>query len=101
MQTGGIGMWIRSQDKKVLVKAICVRMYQNYYKSIEEWGKFRISATADGIGYEDIGEYETEERALEVMDAVQNFLAYGVNREEPQSNGMTMISYLTFEMPKE
>lgn len=53
-------MWIRSQDRKTLVNASDLRIY-------EEHKGFSICARIDVLGY-----YSTEEKAMKVMDMIQN-----------------------------
>lgn len=53
-------MWIRSQDRKTLVNASDFRIY-------EEHKGFSICARIDVLGY-----YSTEEKAMKVMDMIQN-----------------------------
>ncbi len=59
-------LWIRSQDKKYLIK--CDRLYINKSDNgIKKSYKIKIDFT-------DLGIYETEKRALEVLDEIQNIL---------------------------
>ena len=56
-------LWIRSQDKRLLIKVYNVFLNANYDNK-------RIS-TYDGDSNTTLGEYKTKERALEVLDEVQ------------------------------
>ena len=56
-------LWIRSQDKMNLVKVYNVFLNANYDNK-------RIS-TYDGDSNTTLGEYKTKERALEVLDEIQ------------------------------
>ena len=58
-------VWIRSQDRKTLVDASDFRIY-------EEHKGFSICARIDVLGY-----YSTEEKAMKVMDGIQNCLCRG------------------------
>lgn len=58
-------MWIRSQDKRILQKVDNIFLDANY-------GNKRIS-TYDGNNTE-LGTYKTKERALEVLDMIENAL---------------------------
>lgn len=58
-------MWIRSQDKRILQKVDNIFLDANY-------GNKRIS-TYDGNNTE-LGTYKTKERALEVLDMIENTL---------------------------
>lgn len=58
-------LWIRSQDKRLLQKVDNIFLDANYENK-------RIS-TYDGDNTE-LGTYETKERALKVLDDIQNFI---------------------------
>lgn len=58
-------LWIRSQDKRILQKVDNIFLDANYENK-------RIS-TYDGNNTE-LGTYKTKERALEVLDEIQNIL---------------------------
>lgn len=66
-------LWIRSQDKMNLVKInqICVS-YQNNNQIIANYVPDFIGT--QGEYYENLGIYKTKERALEVLDEIQNFI---------------------------
>lgn len=107
-------MWIRSQNRKGLIEAICITCSgcDNKY-----------TLYADAIGFEDyvLGTYPTESRALEVLDEIQKHVVGKVvipntwstgNLETYIKNGLIIpeiafqeprIQYLptVYEMPKE
>lgn len=57
-------LWIRSQDKRILQKVDNIYLNANYDN--------RRICTNDSRDYEsDLGEYKTKERALEVLDEIQ------------------------------
>jgi uncharacterized protein (UPF0264 family) len=58
-------MWIRSQDKKDLIDASFFEI--DSYKEI-------LASTATVCDYMRIGLYETEKRALQVLDEIQQFI---------------------------
>ena len=60
-------LWIRSQDKRKLVKS----GYLTIFLSDTNW--FIYSDTATGEPFE-IGKYKTEERALEVLDEINEHI---------------------------
>jgi len=63
-------MWIRSQDREMLIKAVCI------YLGSEKHEKDCICASsADGNKWY-IGRYSTREKALKVLDEIQKFI-YG------------------------
>jgi|GEM_PF-1439475 len=54
-------MWIRSQDKKILIKAICIYLC----------GENHICASSVEGDRWYIGKYSSEEKALKVLDMIQ------------------------------
>lgn len=58
-------LWVRSQDKRILQKVDNIFLDANYENK-------RIS-TYDGDNVE-LGTYKTKERAIEVLDEIQNIL---------------------------
>ena len=68
-------LWIRSQDKEKLLKANDIGISNN---AINEGGSikfkgYKIVGYFDkNTEYELLGTYETKERALEVLDEIQN-----------------------------
>lgn len=58
-----MNLWIRSQDKRILIKVDNVFLNANYDNK-------RIS-TYDGDSNTTLGEYKTKERALEVLDEIE------------------------------
>lgn len=60
-----MNLWVRSQDKRILQKVDNIFLDANYENK-------RIS-TYDGESIE-LGTYETEERALQVLDEIQNYI---------------------------
>ncbi|MBV4423442.1 hypothetical protein [Clostridium tyrobutyricum] len=67
-------MWVRSQDKYSLVKANRLLIVETAYVAKFNKG-YRIinqyKCTNDSDDYDILGEYETEKRALEVLDNMQ------------------------------
>ena len=65
-------LWIRNQTKIVLIKTndICIRSVL-HKKDIDDKGKLVWQILANN---EIVAEYCTKERALEVLDEIQNFL---------------------------
>ena len=68
-------LWIRSQDKKVLKKINDIEIdyldfeKYHYVKDIESKGEYSIRGNG-----ETLGQYETEERALEVLNEIQKLI---------------------------
>lgn len=78
-----MGIWVRSQDKRRLINAnnLSVRHMSIY--------------TYDIIGKEIyLGSYKTEERAIEILNDIQNILM-NIN---PSAMGKSIVVY---EMPQE
>ena len=73
-------LWIRSQDKGTLLKADNVNVYQ-YDESAGLGNDWHIFA-----GEHEIGIYKTKERALKVLDAIQNILQPIIYTHEPEIN---------------
>ena len=90
-------MWIRSQDRKILINASDLRIH-------EERKGFYICSRIDVLGT-----YSTEEKAMKVMDGIQDFLYKGTksyHSVEPVSviNGFTPYKIErehVFQMPKD
>lgn len=84
-----MNLWVRSQDKNKLVP-INDELYIPNSRTGEDFGIF----------YKDkmLGYYKTKERALEVLDEIQNMLYIGLHTNNNQLAGTTSIVY---EMPKE
>lgn len=76
-------IWIRSQDKRILQEVDNIYLDANYEDK-------RI-ITYDGH-YTELGTYETKERAIEILDKIQDLLqnAYVVNSNR-----------IVYQMPKE
>lgn len=85
-------LWIRSQDKIKLVKV-------NYVYIIESNGHFTIYGETIASG-PIIGIYKTKERALEVLDEIQEFKKE-LNKVMLYSNVPFGNFEDTYEMPKE
>lgn len=59
-------MFIRSQNKEILIDANTIYLDSSIKNS------YRINALSNAAPYFMIGEYSTEEKALKVMDMIQN-----------------------------
>lgn len=81
-------LWIRSQNKLNLTKVNSVIIDYNYQKKI-------VANYMEFNGDEDyvpLGEYDTEERALEVLDEIQDLM---------RSLSDSDLKIIQYEMPKE
>ena len=81
-------MWIRSQDRKMLIKVIEV-FVNNYEPSVVGLNEGRVDSA------EVLGKYATRERAIEVLDEIQQFI---IDCHQCQNDKMFSPIY---EMPKE
>lgn len=93
-------MWIRSQNRKVLINAQMLdindtRIFVSNGQKIEKSGIC-------------VGKYESEERAIEVLDEIQNEISNCVEfahttESLPKSEGNisnTSTSYIVYQMPE-
>ena len=71
-------MWIRSQNEKILMNCDRINIHEN----------FICALTSNGLSV-DIGNYETNERAMEVLDLIH------------YNNDFIETRDYTFQMPKE
>ena len=89
-------LWIRSQDKTKLVKVNYVYVIENKINSFSIYGETIDSGPI-------IGRYETKERALEVLDEIQDeligsdFMPIEKNEEVVLTCGSARI----YEMPED
>lgn len=98
-------LWIRSQDRTKLVKADNI----SYMDTAEDYKKEFHSLWNDCKGI--LGTYKTKERALEVLDEIQNAILGILSLEDieeqkiKQYTGFACLSKVTnclvYEMPKE
>lgn len=75
-------LWIRSQDKTILLK--CENAFLDDLDETEIRTKEFI-----------IGQYKSKERAIEVLDEIQNIL------EQILDPNITILPIFVYEMPKE
>lgn len=86
-------LWIRSQDKKDL---ICTRRIYVHENTIR-------TNVYEAIGFAILGEYETKERALEILDEIQDELISSdfMPIEKNEEVVLTCGSARIYEMPEE
>lgn len=75
-------LWIRSQDRRILAKIETINV--DYRKQNVIIANYK-QLNRDDEDYLLLGKYDTSERALEVLDKIQNELS----------------NYVVYEMPKE
>lgn len=99
-------LWIRSQDKEILVK---VEYLEYFYKKVHYANEEKPREEHHNIGtyisneqFIILGEYKTEQRALEVLDEIQrkiNLINLGHDFGSPMID-LKNPTYI-YEMPKE
>lgn len=70
-------LWIRSQDKRKLLKCNDIAVEQNMIdlKEIIKFEGYKIVGYFDkNTEYETLGIYDTEDRALEVLDEINEYI---------------------------
>ena len=83
-------LWIRSQNKLSLTKVNSVVIdYNNQKKLVANYMEFNGSED-----YTPLGEYDTEERALEVLDEIQNILKPQLLVRRNDDNGKELLGAL-------
>lgn len=81
-------LWIRSQDREFLRKINTIGIVEDRnFWSIDE--NLTVS----------FGKYKTKERALEILDEIQNILYSGLHATN--NNQLAGTSTFVYEMPKE
>lgn len=96
-----IELWTRSQDRLRLVKTTDICIDYNNQKSLIANCRNLSNGKDD---YFPLGEYDTKERALEVLDEIQNLLKpqeYEIENGNGYYTKSTNISTYVYEMPKE
>lgn len=101
-------LWIRSQDRMDLVKVNQINInYSNSKQIIANYIPDFVGT--QGESYELLGDYESKERALEVLDEIQSFIANNYESELPSycnnmiANGKIVLKTrkIVYDMPKE
>lgn len=74
-------LWIRSQDREKLVKCNDIAIKSFLYNEIpkDEWCHSIVGYFDKETEYEILGSYKTKERALEILDEIQNKLTLDCN----------------------
>lgn len=88
-------MWIRSQDKRILVDVECIYSGNGL---IHE--KFEIMGAPSSGTISLLGKYKSEERALEVLDLIQRKLIQGTKFDSTNRNKRVTKEFV-FKMPEE
>ena len=93
-----MNLWIRSQDKEDLVECKNIGLaYLGKYGFVDKIGdierkKFYICEFTDTT-HTTLGKYETKERALEVLDEIQNILfpKFKIDTSSIKENGHSWV----------
>lgn len=86
-------LWIRTQDRKKLVLINTLAIAENTSRSILGFG-------IDGHVKVELGDYDTEERTLEVLDEIQELLEPVHIADISKKEGIIGANIL-YEMPEE
>ena len=87
-------MWVRSQDKRKLCKVNCCAITQFSNGSLDIW-------TTKDNQYIRLGQYSTEEKALKVLDQLQQKVALAeLLKTLPEGHVSSSLAFV-YEMPQE
>ena len=86
-------LWIRSQDKNSLTKVSNLSLQEIKHPVRHDVEYYGIGTYYDNLQM--LGKYTTQERALEVLDEIQNFI------ERKDFEGNRYYEGKIYEMPKE
>lgn len=96
-------LWVRSQDRMNLIKVNQIGI--NYHNNKQIIGNYQPELFENsGEYYEELGNYSSKERAIEVLDEIQNFIEkQGTSDAQTNEVGaITNIKYYgrVYEMPQ-
>ena len=109
-------VWVRSQDKEKFLPIRGLRYKREEYKKTNEFGAFAeetqlfcdYDIVVKNYIYSDyyvdiLGEYETKERCLEIIDEIQWLVSNNGSTEDRISAKFSGIqnNFIVYEMPKE
>ena len=100
-----MNLWVRSQDKEKLLKCNDIAISNNMINEREsiKFKGYKIVGYFDkNTEYEILGTYKTKERAIEILDEVQNKL--NIRHCDDVGTQFILINEMTpviYEMPKE
>ena len=97
-------LWVRSQDKMNLVKIKQINIdYQNNKQIIANYEPEQYENSS--CFYELLGTYKTKERALEILDEIQNLMLKGAFAKKENGLGEVLDyipnNLIIYQMPKE
>ena len=94
-------LWIRSTAKTNLLQArfLTIMEGKTFYKENEwEYEGYTICNVALNGNYELLGTYKTKERAIEVLDEIQNMLYGGL--KATNNNQLAGTTSIVYQMPE-
>ena len=86
-------LWIRSQDKENLIQP--TRLFIAFDKNIATWDRNIMI---------DLGTYKSKERALEVLDEIQNIFSLKIENKSYEEADLILKAKMLdscYQMPKE
>lgn len=103
-----MNLWIRSQDREKLISCNDIVINNHRYDTMNEHGNrimyfkgYEIIGYFDkNTEYEILGTYETKERALEILDEIQELLESVHITDISKKEGIVGAN-IFYEMPKE
>lgn len=99
-------LWIRSQDREKLVKCNDIAIKSFLYNEIpkDEWCHSIVGYFDKETEYEILGSYKTKERALEILDEIQNIFSLKIENKSYNEADLFLKAKMLdscYEMPKE
>lgn len=89
-------MWIRSQDKKILIDAKSVYIYEQ-----SKCPSYRIGVITNSNVVE-IGQYNKESTALDVLDEIERHIVQSyLHKRHKTTRCLANAEDVVFEMPKD
>lgn len=95
-----MGLWIRSQDKKVLLEINDIEVFKSTSGEGQIYG-CSISRKAENAVI--LGQYKTEERAMKVVDEIHKLILYAEHYLHSGVNayGCQHADYAVYQMPEQ
>jgi len=90
-----MGIWIRSQDKKCLVKT------QESWITKGKSGEFIINISNNSFKWYTVGIYSTKEKAITVLDMIQKQIEMPIHRIDAINGEISSHKDKIFQMPQD
>lgn len=91
-----VSLWIRNQSKDELVKCSRIKIKENFETKDGITDTDYTIYNFDGVHINYLGKYKTKERAMEILDDIQNNLNSTV-----MNFGRLVYPFIVYNMPKE